>query len=158
MNNSLARMIDGMVSTLRQEIIPRIDTEYARGQAFGVVYMLNSIKLRADWSPEFIGGQIEAQQELSAALKPLIRGLGAPDVPDTSAVNVAGQALERVRNDIDGRICALIEWLDDHSAEIDPVRAEAIESQLRQYMNRQLKWELETSAKPMFAEMSSGSE
>ena len=46
MNNSLPRLIDGMVATLRKEVIPRVDGDYARGQAFGVIYMLNSLKLR----------------------------------------------------------------------------------------------------------------
>lgn len=42
MNNSLERLIDGMVATLREEVIPQVGTEFARGQAFGVIYMLNS--------------------------------------------------------------------------------------------------------------------
>ena len=44
MNNSLPRLIEGMVATLRSEIIPHLDGEFARGQAFGVIYMLNNIR------------------------------------------------------------------------------------------------------------------
>lgn len=158
MNNSLARMIDGMVATLRLEVIPHIGTVFARGQAFGLIYMLNSIKLRADWSPEFIGEQVAAQRDLGAELEPLLQGLGAPEVPNNASTTAIGQALEEVRDDMDGRVCALIEWLDDHSGQIDPAHANAIEGALRRYMDRQLKWELQTSTKPMFAEMSSGQE
>ena len=73
MNNSLHRLIDGMVATLRSEVIPNIGTEFARGQAFGVIYMLNSIRLRAEWSSAFHGELIAAPARLCApalALKP----------------------------------------------------------------------------------------
>ena len=42
MNNSLPRLIDGMVATLRKEVIPRVEGDFARGQAFGVIYMLKA--------------------------------------------------------------------------------------------------------------------
>ena len=58
MNNSLARLIDGMVATLRKEVIPRVEGDYARGQAFGVIYMLNSLKLRCSWSNAFLVEQL----------------------------------------------------------------------------------------------------
>jgi len=37
-------------------------------------------------------------------------------------------------------------------------RIEAIDVALRRYMSQQLKWELSTSARPMFGEISSGAE
>lgn len=156
MNNSLHRLIDGMVTTLRQEVIPQVGTEFARGQAFGLIYMLNSIRLRAAWSPEFLGHQIAAQLELSQALKPLLEGLDAPALPQAAATGLGGTALESVRDENEARICALIDW--SATAGLHAQRAGTIEAQVRAYMDRQLKWELQTSAKPMFAEMSSGTE
>ncbi|WP_156891537.1 hypothetical protein [Nevskia ramosa] len=156
MNSSLHRLIDGMVATLREEVIPQVGSEFARGQAFGLIYMLNSIRLRADWSPAFIGEQLAAQYALSEALRPLLLDLQAPELPQVAASGLSGRALEAVRDDNDGRICALIEWSE--SPKLDAMRVEAVEMLLRQYMDRQLKWELQTSAKPMFAEMSNGSE
>lgn len=156
MNNSLKRMIEGMAATLRNEVIPHVGTEFARGQAFGVIYMLNSVVLRANWSPEFVGEQIAAQAALAEALAPLLIGLGAPDVPQAAAPGVGVKALEALRDDNEGRVCALIEW--QGKARLDAAKAAAIETQFRTYMDRQLKWELQTSAKPMFAEMSSGAE
>ena len=63
MNNSLPRLIDGMVATLRKEVIPHINGDFARGQAFGVIYMLSSIKLRAAWSNAFLSKQLRALEE-----------------------------------------------------------------------------------------------
>lgn len=158
MNNSLKRMCEGMAATLRNEVIPQLGSEFARGQAFGVIYMLNSIALRADWSPGFVGAQLAAQYELIDRLKPLLAGLDAPEPPRMASANLIACALETVRDENDARICALIEWMADHGSTMDAARAAAIETALRGYMNQQLKLELDTSAKPMFAEMSSGSE
>lgn len=66
------------------------------------------------------------------------------------------EALEALRDDNEDRICALIRWQGAEGLDADT--AAVVETQLRLYMDRQLKWELQTSAKPMFAEMSSGSE
>lgn len=156
MNNSLKRMIDGMAATLRQDVIPHLGSEFARGQAFGVIYMLNSIGLRANWSPEFVDAQIAAQLALAEALTPLLAGLDAPALPHAAAVGLDMPALEAHRDDNEARVCALIEW-HGRSA-LAAGQSLAIESAFRTYMDRQLKHELQTSARPMFAEMSSGSE
>jgi hypothetical protein len=157
MNNSLPRLIDGMIATLREEVIPHVEGEFARGQAFGLIYMLNSIRLRADWSPAFVGEQLAAQCELAdklvtlevdAALLPLPMERGSVDV----------KAMEARRDDNDRRVCALLDWLEAQRGQLDPLRSAAIDEALSSYMHRQLKWELKTSAKPMFAEISSGTE
>lgn len=156
MNNSLKRMIEGMTSTLRNEVIPHVGTEFARGQAFGVIYMLNSVALRANWSPEFVNEQIASQLALSEALAPSLAGTDAPTLPEAAAPGLGVKALEALRDANDGRICALIDWAG--RATLPAELATTIETQLRTCMDRQLKWELQTSAKPMFAEMSAGSE
>ena len=158
MNNSLARLIDGMVVTLRSEVIPQIGTDFARGQAFGVIYMLNSIRLRAEWSGAFHSELIAAQLELGAALEPLVASLGAPALPDAAAPGSPSKQLEAQRDDNDGRICDLIDWMSQNGATLGKDRTAAFEAALHRYMDRQSKFELSTSAKPMFAEMSAGAE
>ena len=66
--------------------------------------------------------------------------------------------LEAQRDSNDGRICALIDWMNQNTATLGKDRNAAIEAALHRYLDRQSKFELSTSAKPMFAEMSSGSE
>ena len=154
MNNSLPRLIDGMVATLRSEIIPHLDGEFARGQAFGVIYMLNSIRLRADWSPAFLGEQLAALAELAAVLQGL--GVDAKYIPATAHDSNDSRALEALRDEGDHRVCALMDWLEQQRTQLPADRVSAIDAALFRCMNRQLKWELSTSAKPMFAEISSG--
>jgi hypothetical protein len=156
MNNSLTRIVEGMAATLRQEVIPFVGNDFARGQAFGVIYMLNSIALRASWSPEFVREQIIAQLALCDALVPLLAGAEAPALPRAPDALLSLKELEALRDDNEGRICTLIIWHGETNR--DTQASAAIEAHVRQYMDRALKHELLTSARPMFAEMSSGSE
>ena len=71
MNNSFARLIDGMCATLRTEVLPRLDDEFARGQVFGLINVLNTFKTRADWSAGFLLEQIAAQQQALDAVRSL---------------------------------------------------------------------------------------
>ena len=158
MNNSLHRLIDGIVATLRSEVIPQVGTEFARGQAFGVIYMLNSIRLRAEWSGAFHAELIAAQLELGEALGPLVAGSGAPALPEAASPGASANRLEAQRDSNDGRICALIDWMSRNTATLGSERHAAFEAALHRYMDRQSKFELSTSAKPMFAEMSAGAE
>jgi hypothetical protein len=160
MNNSLPRLIDGMIATLRREIIPHVEGDFARGQAFGLIYMLNSVRLRASWSNAFLLEQISALQEAGRELEGAVADL--PDAPAPVIRAPAGlptaTELETMRDQGDRRLCELIDWLAsrrDTLSQPAVARADAI---IERYLNRQLKWELTTSAKPMFDEISRGSE
>ena len=160
MNNSLPRLIDGMVATLRKEVIPHIAGDFARGQAFGVIYMLNSLKLRASWSNEFLVEQLRALEEVSRDLSGLGADIPAALVPSVRAPDQTPDSakLEAIRNQGDERISALIDWLAAHEGSVSAEVAAHIEAAIDRYLHRQLKWELSTSAKPMFVEISGGAE
>jgi hypothetical protein len=160
MNNSLPRLIDGMIATLRREVIPHVEGDFARGQAFGIIYMLNSIQRRAAWSNGFLGEQLRALGKASQDLQalagelpgvPLPRVTEAPDLPDA-------RALEDARNAGDEELCRTIDWLAERRDSLPATTVARVDAILDEYLTRQLKWELETSAKPMFTEISRGRE
>jgi hypothetical protein len=159
-NNTLPRLIEGMVATLRKEVIPHIDGDFARGQAYGVIYMLNSIKLRAAWSNAFLSEQLRALEEASLELRTVAAELpGAPLPEARERANLPDTAeLEAVRNAGDRRICELIDWLAANQATIAPGALARAEATIDSYLNRQSTFELKTSAKPMFMEISGGVE
>ena len=66
--------------------------------------------------------------------------------------------LEAERNAGDRRMCELIDWLAANRAKIAPRTLARVEAAIDRYLNWQSKFEQSTSAKPMFAEMSSGAE
>ncbi|GLR67865.1 hypothetical protein GCM10010909_25460 [Acidocella aquatica] len=149
MNNSLDRLIEGMVETLRREILPNLEGEFVRGQAYGVIYMLKSLQLRASWSPVFLLEQIARLQELAAATAEL--PAEAPRVKLPEVLPHDARELEALRDAGDAAVSALIGWLTAHEY---PAGDAAVET----YIHQQLKHELKTSAKPMFAEISLGKE
>jgi hypothetical protein len=159
-NNSLPRLIDGMVATLRKEVIPHIDGDFARGQAYGVIYMLNSIKLRAAWSNAFLSEQLRALEEVSLELRTLSAELPGAPVPEArERANLPDTAeLEAERNAGNRRICELIDWLAVNQATVASGALARAEAAIDKYLNWQSRFELKTSAKPMFVEISGGAE
>jgi len=160
MNNSLPRLIEGMIATLRQEVIPHVEGDFARGQAFGVIYMLGSIQRRAAWSNRFLSEQLGALSKASVELQAIsaeLPGAPLPAVPVPPELPDA-TALEAARNAGDERICGLIDWLAERRETLPAAALARADAIIDDYLNRQLKWEIETSAKPMFTEISRGRE
>lgn len=159
MNNSFERIIDGMIHTLRSEVIPNVGTEFARGQAFGVIYMLNSIRLRGGWSVDFFARQLAMLDAFNATVRPLLTQTDAPELPDTHAHETATAIeLQAVFEAGQERICGLIDWAFRQPKDPRAPEAQQLIDALRKYVGEQIRWEITTSAKPMFAEISSGSE
>lgn len=163
MNNSFARLVDGMCATLRTEVLPRLDDEFARGQVWGVINLLNTLKVRADWSAGFLLEQITAQH---AALDAVARI--AETLPDPSVLPaVAPSAVPRTtpiaellarRDDGNRAIANLLAGLAEHGADVPAPLAAEIEQQLRAAMRAEVEIELKHSPLPLFAAMSSGQE
>ena len=159
MNNSLNRLYEGMIDTLRREVIPKLEGEFVRGQAFGVIYMLESLKLRSSWSPAFLTEQLTALRELSLALQ-AVEGLPGeapcPVIP-AELPHDAGE-MERLRDQGDEAVSSVIVWLGSHKKSLPSAVAMAVDEAVKAYIHRQLKYELKVSARPMFAEISLGKE
>ena len=163
MNNSFGRLIDGMNATLRKEVLSRLDDEFARGQVFGIINLLNTFKVRADWSAGFLLQQIEAQRTAIDGVAGLMRGqaeaatlqaLPAGEAPQTVPI----AELLATRDHGNRAIGELLEWLDNQRETLGPQTANQIETLLRTAMRAEVSIELKNSPRPLFAEMSSGSE
>jgi hypothetical protein len=143
MNNSLARLIDGMIEALRTEVIPATQGAFARGQAFGVIFMLETLKLRADWSDAYRGELHNAVDALRTALSAIVLPEGVAPFPiDATAVEAA-----------DAWVCDTYDRLEGQAPQVLAVRR-----LLDEYVHRCLRHEIGASARPMFAEISLGQE
>lgn len=158
MNNSFPRLIDGMCATLRTEVLTRLDDEFARGQVFGVINLLNTFKVRADWSAGFLLQQIAAQQSALNGAAALLSD--PPEAPSALAAPISTPIADllTLRDDGNRRIGQLLAWLDAQGAGIAPNVAAQAEALLREAMRAEMQIELKNSPRPMFAEMSSGAE
>ncbi|WP_213956881.1 hypothetical protein [Variovorax sp. dw_954] len=163
MNNSFARLIDGMNATLRKEVLSRLDDEFARGQVFGVINLLNTFKVRADWSAGFLLQQIAAQREALDGVAALMQGRGeAASLPallgGAAPVSVPIAELLALRDSQNSVIAELLGWLDAQRDRLAPDIADGVAQLLRTAMRAELAIELKNAPRPLFAEMSSGSE
>lgn len=163
MNNSLARLIDGMCATLRNEVIPRLDDEFARGQVFGVIYLLNTFKVRADWAVRFLAQQVAAQRSAFAEVAGLLKGhalaVTLPPLPPSEPPQpITAGELESMRDEGNRAIVALMAWAEQRREHLAPELGAGIEQALRRCMRAEIDIEMKNSARPMFAEMSAGAE
>lgn len=163
MNNSFARLIDGMNATLRKEVLSRLDDEFARGQVFGVINLLNTFKVRADWSAGFLLQQLDAQRAALDGVAALLQGqpeaASLPRLPTGAVPHPVPIAdLLAARDDGNRAIGELLGWLDAQRSTLTPQSAEQIETLLRTAMRAEVSLELKNAPRPLFAEMSSGSE
>ena len=160
MNNSYARLIDGMCATLRAEVLSRLDDEFARGQVYGVLNLLNTFKVRADWASGFLLEQIAAQQQALDALRALLKAMpGAPALPDAPVPIAPSIAELLARRDAGNRAFNELQvWLDGPGRTLPAAQASQIDAVLRRAMRTEVDLELKHSPRPLFAEMSSGRE
>ena len=163
MNNSFGRIVDGMSATLRSEVLTRLDDEFARGQVFGVINLLNTIKVRADWSAGFLLEQIDAQRVALDGVAAMLEGQPSAASLPAMPVRDAPQAvpiadLLAMREASNRAIAGLRGWLDAERSSLSTELASDVETRLRTAMLAELSIELKNSPRPFFAEMSSGSE
>jgi hypothetical protein len=163
MNNSFPRLIDGMCATLRTEVLPRLTDDYARSQVFGVINLLNTFKVRADWSAGFLLQQIGAQRQAFGSAAELLVGqttaAPAPALPRGDVPGaVASNELLALRDEGNLAIGELLGWLDAERSKLVPGIAVQLDTVLRTAMRAEVDIELKNSPRPLFAEMSSGSE
>ena len=159
MNNSFPRLIDGMCATLRAEVLTRLDDEFARGQVYGLINLLNTFKVRADWSSGFLLQQIEAQRTALDGVAVLLGGLpgGAIQPPLQLAATPISDLLA-LRDAGNQSLSDLLAWLSTEGPRLDPDVLAQIEKLIQTAMLAEVAIELKNSPKPLFAQMSSGQE
>lgn len=158
MNNSFPRLIDGICATLRAEVLTRLDDEFARGQVFGVINLLNTFKVRADWSAAFLLQQIAAQRAALDGVAALLPSEVLPLSPAAVPVIPPIGELLVMRDEGNRAIGALLAWLDAGRGRLPAETALQVEHLLRAAMRAEVEIELKNSPRPLFAEISSGRE
>jgi hypothetical protein len=160
MNNSLNRLIDGIVIALEREIIPRVDDAYARGQAFAVMDLLRNMRPRLAWSREVTLEQVGLQEAALSRVDELCRGQierpPAYATPSAAAGTLDTKELEARRDRLEAEVCGVLKWLSERRPKLDAAVAKSVEDTLTNYMREAVKRELALTANPLFAEISRG--
>lgn len=153
MNIPLERLIEGIVATLRTDVIPNIADGYARGQAVGVIDLLNNIRPRVEWARGPILDAVSQKNELLSRVGDLMPELSSPVAGEAViAMSAAELSLERDRLDAEiGDVLARIHETSDGT----DARRQAL-GLLRQHFHDELTREMKLTRKPLFAEIASG--
>jgi hypothetical protein len=155
-NNSLPRILDGLIATLRSEIIPALETDFARSQAIAAIDVLNNLKPRVDWLVTPLADEVAAQRALLAELSGVLAGSGAPAppaVPDIAAA-IPAHAVQATRDALDAHLCDLTRWLSAGRAALGPERTAAAEGLLSRHRLGEVRRQLGLTAQPLFSESS----
>ncbi len=155
MNISLERLIEGIVATLRTDVIPNVGDGYARGQAVGVIDLLNNIGPRIEWAREPI---IEAVSEKTALLRKVADLMPelAPAATITSPLTMSAAALSAERDRLDAVIGDVLAAIHDGVGEREAGR-QAL-GLLKQHIHDDVAREMKLTRKPLFAEIASGTD
>jgi hypothetical protein len=161
MTNSLQRIFDGMIEALHTRVIPKIQDDSARAQAYGALDMLRNLKPRVEWAVGPLHDDVAAELALARRIAALLEGASAsaPEVPTedletTSRLTAAN--LEATRDRLDRHLCEVLHWLDAHRDALPAGRAEEIEGAIRDQQRVRLKREVKLTAPPLFGEISRG--
>ena len=159
MNNSLDRVLDGIAEALRRDVIPRLDDEYATGQALAVIDLINNLKPRLDWAVPPLLARAAAQQTLINELQELLGGL--PDCPLTgqslSPLPVDGRSLQALCDRLDGSIGATVRWIGARPP--GPCQpTEQAQAAISRHVRAELRRDMALTARPLFAEIARGND
>ena len=158
MTLSVERMIAGIVETLRDDVIPHVGDAYGRGQALGIIDLLNNFGARLDWDTALIAREVDAKRRALVEAEALATGSDIPPDPaqsdstqPTSAQDVITSASLLVQAaDLDRAISErLLKWMAEGGAD-------AAVARLRQHMHDELREEMKMVHRPSFAEISTG--
>lgn len=160
MNIGWRRLIDGMIESLRDNVLPALDDAYARAQVYGLITALTQVRVGADWLRQPLREQVEAQRALFAKVDALA-AKHIVNVPITPPQLLQGQAgdeqLWDLRDAGDRYACQLIRAMGEHGEGQAEETVQELQALLQQYMQGQLAIEVRYLVKPEFSQVTSGS-
>jgi hypothetical protein len=160
MTNSLERLFDGMIDVLQTRVIPRIQDEFARGQAYGAIDMLRNLKPRVEWAVGPIREDVEAELALAGRIAEILAG-AKPHPPVLAAecrerTGDTATELATTRDAIDQHLCAMLRWISENRGRLAPERVDEVERAIRDQQRSRLKREVKLTPPPLLGEISRG--
>lgn len=151
MNIELQRLIDGIIATMRSDVIPHVQDSFARGQAVGVIDLLNNIAPRVEWAQAPLARLVEEKRKLIGEIAGLLPDLTVID--ETLPEPHTAEDLLALKGRLDAAI-------GDSIAVIWPRRQEAGFARLvdivKKHLHDEAAAEMKITRKPLFAEIASG--
>lgn len=152
MNVPLQRLIDGIIATMRADVIPHVSDSYARGQAVGVIDLLNNMAPRIEWAQAPLARLVEDKRGLLAQIAAFVPEVSEPAAPAGPEPRTADDLLAlKARLDAAIGDAILLIWPRRDEAEFDRLVA-----LVRAHLHDEMTAEMKITRKPLFAEIASG--
>lgn len=151
MNIPLSRMIEGIIATMRSDVIPHVSDPYARGQAVGVIDLLNNMVPRVEWAQAPLMELVEAKRSVLLEVERLVPEVAMQSICDQTPATADGLLILKGR--LDSAICDAIAalWPRRHEPQCD--RAARL---IKGHLHDEMAAEMKITRKPLFAEIASG--
>lgn len=150
MNIPLQRLIEGIIATMRSDVIPHVSDSYARGQAVGVIDLLNNIAPRVEWAHAPLKKLVETKHAVLDDIRSLIPGVPIPEM-DTDLTTAEDILALKAR--LDAAIGDAVSVVWPRRREAEYARAALA---LSTHLHDEMAAEMKITRKPLFAEIASG--
>ena len=154
MKIALERLIEGIIATLRADVIPNVSDSYARGQAVGVIDLLNNIGGRVEWARAPLLQAIEDKLAVLAGVAKVAPEVSLPSAGDLDKLGSAelSQLRDRLDATLGDAVAVLSAMRSGPQAEDAREALKLIATHLHDEQTREMK----LTRKPLFAEIASG--
>jgi len=152
MNIALERLFAGMIATLRTDVIPHIEDPFARGQAVGLIDLINNLRPSVEWARAPLQQKVRERRQLLLMVADLLGDLATDAAAPTETMESA--ELLRERDRLDGEICEALAAAHARS-HTDEAAHRALGLIIR-HVHAEAAADLKLSRKPLFAEIASG--
>ena len=168
MTNSLSRIFDGLIEALHTRVIPKIQDDSARAQAYGALDMLRNLKPRVEWAVGPLHEDVVAGIALARRIAALDvwldrrqqlrfqQQLGETQAFDRVPLHHLDHRGREVRAYVTKPAVQLGGTGTQASAALPAGGAEEIDRAIRDQQRVRLKREVKLTAPPLFGEISRG--
>ncbi|VTU45520.1 hypothetical protein SRS16P2_00189 (plasmid) [Variovorax sp. SRS16] len=109
MINSVGALCRALNTSLRHEVLPKLEDSFARGQLAAVMYVLNNLERQAAWSQELLGRHANDAESAIAQVRSACAALAL--TPPAAAPQAVRDSNNEARRDAaNAEICALLDW------------------------------------------------
>jgi hypothetical protein len=151
-NIALERLFEGMIATLRADVIPRVEDPFARGQAVGLIDLINNIAPRLEWARAPL---LKSVLEKRRLLRSIDEMLGEALAEQTDAPELTeSKDLELEQARLDAGICDAMQAA--YARPLEDAAAKQALALLIAHARDEAAERMKITRKPLFAEIAGG--
>jgi hypothetical protein len=126
--------------TLEHVIAPEVDDDFARGQVFAVINLLEQLGQKVEYKQDLIAQEIEQGSKILSIMVAAVQDAGA-DIPEKitsfmKELESGSPAGLSKRNRLEEMLCLAIDLLHENKGLLEPERYAEVDRQVRDYITK----------------------